>query len=191
MADETSTWTAATGAESNQYLSKITDFIARTTDGAEVVRVWPTGLPDSTTNSGIGGVFTEDRHGRLTLSALFLVGSAITTQDLREIKVGDLERAANEERDGTHRQPEHAELDETLRASDPALFSERLAAVYLAYARSNQNAVAALAQDTGLDPRKVHSWVREARLRGLLPPSSRTKSGRTEFWVAEPKSGRS
>lgn len=140
------------------------------------------------------GPFTEDPHvdmyGRLTrapsgrwqLSGVLLLGDAITSGQLRKVPVGLLEnswnlssRAAMQRREAIEEDLPPLRRTAKMRPED---FSRVVAEHYRAWAELVPHPVAAMARDSGVNRATVHSWVREARLRGFLPPGREGKTHR-------------
>jgi hypothetical protein len=111
------------------------------------------------------------------LAGVLLLSDAITGEMLRKVPVAALENSRNLTEAGG-RPPEVDELHPLRDAdrSDPESFSRLVAEHYRAWARVVPHPVAAMARDAEVKPPTVHTWVREARLRGLLPPARRGKA---------------
>lgn len=127
--------------------------------------------------------FTEDDSGRRVLSGLLLLADdAITADLLRKVPVAALENSISL----TNRQARE-QLGEELKALPklervpgmaPEDFSGVVAAHYRAWAKAVPNPAAAMAAEASVKPPTMHTWIREARLRGLLPPAKRRKGRR-------------
>ncbi|MFI7148411.1 hypothetical protein ACIBO2_26160 [Nonomuraea sp. NPDC050022] len=129
---------------------------------------------------GVGAGYTRDENGRLVLSAVILVGDAVTTDIVRRVPVVELENSVNIGPTGVR---EEVDKLPPLRRSpemSPEEFSRLVAQHYLTWARGVPHPVAAMAADAGAKLPTVHTWVREARLRGFLPPAKRGKASRKE-----------
>lgn len=61
--------------------------------------------------------------------------------------------------------------------TDPAGFSERVAAAYREYAMQTRAPAIKIAEEAGVPVATVRSWIREARRRGKLPPGRKGKAG--------------
>lgn len=117
-------------------------------------------------------LFAEGKDGRLVMSGLLVLDAAITTDRLKVVPVRALENEANAER--SSRRDDLAPLIRDGRTAEE--FAHLVADHYRAWAATTPHPVAAMAAAAGAKPPTVHSWVREARLRGFLPPAHRTKS---------------
>lgn len=138
---------------------------------------------------GAGGIpgarlwsqFQPDPDGRLTLVGMLLIADGITADRLRKIPVGVLEDAASQAGYGGEEQ-----LRATLAKLPPlkrgdlsaAEFSGLVAEHYKAWVRHTSRPAAAMARESGEKGPTVHGWIREARLRGLLPEAERGKRAR-------------
>lgn len=117
-------------------------------------------------------MLAPDRHGRLILRGLHLDADAITGEDLRNLSIRELEARA----ELPDSPPPQAPLKRAL-GMPPEEFSALVAEHYLHHAARSANPVQLMVQSCGVSAPTVHGWVREARLRGLLPPASRGKAG--------------
>jgi hypothetical protein len=143
--------------------------------GGEFWRVWhedSSRVPGAQLYAG----FTEAPSGRLVLSGLVLLGEALTADMLRKVPVAALENSANIAR----QQEGRAEVDRLPPLKrDPSLsaedFSRLVADHYRAWARIVTHPAAAMAADADVKVPTVHSWIREARLRGHLESGRRGK----------------
>ncbi|WP_433369055.1 hypothetical protein ACQPZX_42740 [Actinoplanes sp. CA-142083] len=122
--------------------------------------------------------FREDENGRWVLAGMLLIDSAITAEMLRAVPVAAVENDRNDQFAESARE-ELAKLTPLQDAdrSDPEAFSQLVAAHYKLWARAVPYPVANIAAAAGVKAPTVHTWVREARLRGLLPPARRGKAG--------------
>lgn len=121
--------------------------------------------------AGIEVQLAPDANGRKVITGLKVEASAITAELLRRIPVGRIEQAAN------HRAAVDTDLPPLRRedATSPEDFSKLVAAHFKVWAQTHSNPVSHMARVAGVKPPTVHTWVREARLRGLLPPAKRRK----------------
>ncbi|MFE2563043.1 hypothetical protein [Streptomyces mirabilis] len=115
---------------------------------------------------------TRGTSGRLVVSGLLILDPAITTDRLKSIPVRAIEDEAN--RSQAKRVTELPPLTREGRSAEE--FAQLVADHYQAHSAVVANPVAAMAAAAGVKSPTVHTWVREARLRGLLPPASRRKS---------------
>lgn len=133
--------------------------------------------------------YAEDESGRQILDGLLFLRDGITAESLRKIPVAALERKHNVDKVS-------AQLDEVLSKLPPLArtpgmtpedFSGLVASHYKAWARVAANPASIMAELAGVPSPTMHTWIREARLRGFLPPASRKKEPRvvtTETIVA-------
>lgn len=127
--------------------------------------------------------FREDELGRQVLTHLFLTSDALTADDLRGVSIRDLERRANN--DGVRHDlvglDEKGELLVAIdfrrsNRGDQDEFARRFAEIYRRRAQISPSPAADISREYDLPRPTVHSWVREARLKGFLPPAERRKS---------------
>lgn len=135
--------------------------------------------------------WTYAEDGRSHLSGLHLADVPITSDLLRAIQVGRLEtlgakwgEAAAEtlynaiatglppSPDGGLAGPLRREKGE-----DPDVFADRVAQYYRVFASISPKPAKMIADSSGVPLATVHGWIREARLRGKLPPGKRGKAG--------------
>lgn len=118
---------------------------------------------------------------RMVLTGLVLVGDGITAESLRRIPVRVIEQASAEVAAG-NRDRMRAELAKlpplergTLSAGE---FSQLVADHYKVWARYTLKPAAGMSAEWGVKSATMHGWIREARLRGLLPEAERGKWAR-------------
>jgi hypothetical protein len=139
------------------------------------------------TEAGSNGVaiLRQNQAGRYVVVGLFIQDERVTAETLRQISILEIERSANA---GRHDRADLIGVDEAgrrrvavelkVRHRDPEAFSRRVAELYEAWAMIDNNPAAAIARAYDLPSPRVHSWVREARLRGHLPPAApRSRKG--------------
>jgi len=117
--------------------------------------------------------------GRWALSGVMLLGDAITSAQLRKVPVAALENSWNlSNAQASAKRDEISDLPPLKRTPDmtPEAFSRLVAEHYRRWADLVPHAVPAMAADCGASRATVHSWVREARLRGFLPPGRERKT---------------
>lgn len=141
----------------------------------ELGRLLPGGhwqvLPTENAPDGVvAAQFTEGESGRLVLTGLVLLADRITAEQLRAIPVTQLERNANLARRDVHEQLDRLPPLKRTPGMDPEEFSRLVAEHYRVWVRAVPNPVAAMAKRSGVKLATMHTWVREARLRGFLPP---------------------
>jgi hypothetical protein len=115
----------------------------------------------------------DERSGRQIICGLHIERAAVTAEMLRRIPLGRIEAVANL----GNAEKLAEELPPLVRQGDPAAFSALVARHYRAWARLTPHPAARMAAAAGANPRTVHTWIREARLRGLLPSGARGKAG--------------
>lgn len=124
--------------------------------------------------------FTESESGRQVLSGLLLLGDSITGEQLRKVPVSVLENSHNltASYSAGELKEDLAKLRPLRRevGMSPEDFSRLVAEHYRAWAKAVPSPAAAIAQEWRVKPPTVHTWIREARLRGFLPPARRGKS---------------
>jgi hypothetical protein len=121
-------------------------------------------------------VFRRTSTGRRVLSGLLIGSEAITADMLRRVPVARLEELVNWP--GREALEEIEALPPLRRSSapDPEEFSRLVAHHYLLWAQVVANPAAKMADRAGAKLPTVHGWIREARLRGLLPAAKRGKA---------------
>lgn len=100
--------------------------------------------------------------GRRQVGELRISGGVVRSGDLRAVPIEAIEGWANR---SVEPLPDVAEMDRG-----------RLLEVWEAYAERFAHPAAELARRSGLKPPTIHTWVREARMRGQLPPTARCTS---------------
>ena len=119
----------------------------------------------------------QESSGRFAVAGLMLLAEdALKADSLRAVPIAALENSKNiTERpqvlDEVRKLPRLDRKD----AGSPEEFSRRVARHYQTWATVVPNPVAAMAAEYGITAPTVHSWVREARLRGDLPKSTRKR----------------
>lgn len=109
--------------------------------------------------------------GRMVITGLTLEASAVTAEMLRKIPMSRIENQANAIGEPVTDLPP-LRRDEGVSAE---AFSQLVADHYRAWAGTHANPAAGMAAKWDIKPPTMHSWIREARLRGLLPPARRRK----------------
>lgn len=137
-------------------------------------RAWGVGelVPGVAVTAG----FARDENGRYILTAAFLSGGAVTSDTLRRVPVVVLENAMNIGHDAVRDDVDQLPPLRRTREMSSEDFSRLVAEHYKVWARGVPHPVAAMAADANAKLPTVHTWVREARLRGLLPAAKRRKS---------------
>lgn len=112
------------------------------------------------------------------ISGLCVSGGPVTARLIRSIQVGRLEMLRPNDRGfptGFIRN-ELAPLRRD-KAEDPEQFAARVAMYYSAFSRVSSKPAKEIADHSGVPVTTVRGWIREARLRGKLPPGTRGKAG--------------
>lgn len=115
--------------------------------------------------------FRPDPNGRQVLCGIRMERDAITSDDLRRIGVSRLEAIAN----GAAHRPDLPPLTRSV-VPDAEAFSRLVAQHYQHWASTIPRPAAMMASIAGVPSPTMHTWIREARLRGLLPAARRKKS---------------
>lgn len=125
---------------------------------------------------GLAAGFTKNENGRYVLSHVLLVGDAVTTDTLRRVPVVALENSKNITHDTVREEVDKLpplKREPGMSAED---FSRLVAQHYLTWARAVPHPASAMSADAKTKLPTVHTWIREARLRGFLPPARRGKA---------------
>lgn len=117
----------------------------------------------------------QTEGGRLVVNGLIVDGATVTADVLRSIPMGRLERLPKYIK-------EEINLDGLAplarRKSDsPDEFSDRVATYYRMFSRLTTKPAKAISDHSGVPVTTVRGWIREARLRGKLPPGKKGKAG--------------
>ncbi|MET9099589.1 hypothetical protein [Streptomyces antibioticus] len=121
--------------------------------------------------------WTYRDDGRAYLSGLHVSDAPITADLLRAIPVGRLENI------GTNVGKAFASLLDDLiplrreKGEDPDAFAERVAGYYRMFSELSSKPAKMISVTSDVPLATVHGWIREARLRGKLPPGKRGKAG--------------
>lgn len=115
----------------------------------------------------------RDHNGRTVVTGLLIEGRPIRADDLREIRLSDIEATP----DGGTVEQELATLPPLRRAPDmaPEEFSRLVAEHFRRWAQLTPHPAAEMAAKHGVKLPTMHTWVRDARLRGHLPAARRGK----------------
>ncbi len=142
--------------------------------------VWLCWRPETSLVPGttVAAQLKENEAGRYVLTGLLLLGEVVTADSLRKVPVAAIENTTNLST-GVYgkMRAELAKLPPLTRTPDmaPEDFSRLVAQHYNVWARYVPHPAAAMAAEAGAKVPTVHTWVREARLRGFLPPARRGK----------------
>jgi hypothetical protein len=129
-------------------------------------------LPDVTARAA----FRRTPAGRYVLAGLLIGGEALTADMLRQVPVAKLEELVNFEGREVFDEIEALPPLKRADAPDPEDFSHLVAQHYRLWAKVVPNPATRMAVRAGVNVSTVHSWIREARLRGLLPAAKRGKA---------------
>ncbi|MEJ7772527.1 MAG: hypothetical protein WKF51_11550 [Geodermatophilaceae bacterium] len=137
---------------------------------------WSVAADPRVPGTGYVVLYSPASSGRLVVSALLLVGEALTSDTLRHVPISAFENAANLSRHDVNRQA-LADLPPLRRSPELSSeeFSKLVADHYLLWAAAVPNPASAMAAEHGVKLPTMHGWIREARLRGLLPRAQRGK----------------
>lgn len=111
--------------------------------------------------------------GRSELSGLCVQASPVTSDLLRAIPVARLGRVPAAERfDVTELAPLRRRKDDA-----PEEFADRVAWYYRVFGQMTSHPAKAIADHSHVPVGTVRGWIREARMRGKLPPGTRGRAG--------------
>jgi hypothetical protein len=112
--------------------------------------------------------FEQSQLGLQVITGVMLVGSVIRADQLRQVPIAALTLSRN------HGTPEARDLPPLRRdpAMGPKEFSRLVAGHYRRWAAVVPTPAVALAREFGVKAPTMASWIREARLRGFLPPAA-------------------
>lgn len=121
----------------------------------------------------------QQEDGGSRLSGLCIVGDEITTDVVRSIPVGRLANLPGLVADGMSGEQFFRELAPLARrkGDDPDEFSSRVAWYYRMFAATSAKPAKDIADHSHVPVATVRGWIREARLRGKLPPGKKGKAG--------------
>ncbi|WP_143118403.1 hypothetical protein [Actinomadura madurae] len=119
-----------------------------------------------------------DEHRRVRITGLCIADGPITADVLRAIPMGRLEHVMSRigRRGGTQTLVELPSLVRD-RKTDPDEFAARVAQWYEAALAVTSKPAKAIAERNNVPVTTVRGWIREARLRGKLPPGTKGKAG--------------
>ena len=136
-------------------------------------------------SSGVPGVevyaeYRQAESGRWHVAGLLLRADALTADQLRRVPMAALENSMNLSAADAMAclEEEKRALPELRRGEgmSPEDFSKLVASHYEMWARYVEHPADAMAKEYGVKPPTVHTWIREARLRGFLRPAHRGKA---------------
>ncbi len=132
--------------------------------------------------------------GSLRATGVLLLGDVINVRDLAKVPLVAIENSVNlgvRKAEDVARD-ELAKLPPLERSPEISSeeWSERVAAHYRVWAQAVPNPGAAMAAEWRVNRQTVGSWIREARLRGLLPPARAKKPGAKKSTKASAKASK-
>lgn len=134
-------------------------------------------LRDAAVGAEVVVRYTKSEMGRDVLSGVLLLGDVVTADMLRKVPVSSLENSANMSRVETALDTELEKLPPLERGDlGPDEFSRLVAEHYRVWAMFVAHPAAAMAERANVKAPTMHTWIREARLRGHLPPARRGKA---------------
>jgi hypothetical protein len=124
----------------------------------------------------VKGKLEQDPLGRFIISELTIIGNSVSSDILRHIPIQSIEDEANWEV-AKNLDALFLELPPLDRNNfdNPASFSEAVSVYIRAAALISSKPVLQICEMFDLPGPRVHAWVREARLRGDLPTTTRRK----------------
>ena len=125
----------------------------------------------SSTECPVSSGFSAEPGRSPSVQLLIIQGARITADSLRLVPMATLERQYLEE---TVPEIDPETLPPLVRSGlSPEAFSRRVADHYRAWQQLDPHPAKRMADEYGLKQATVHSWIREARLRGILPAAER------------------
>lgn len=161
------------GYELHELEGKLTELF-----GGDLWRAWKkdVAMPGAELYAG----YSRTETGYMVLTGLVLLGDALTTDLVRKVPVVALENSINLSRDDVAAEARKLPPLERTEGMTPEEFSQLVATHFKTWARGVPHPAAAMAAESGVKLATVHTWIREARFRGLLPPAKRGKGSRKE-----------
>lgn len=129
----------------------------------------------NTAATGVDGLRVRARHDgeRWVVTDIHLRSEHLTAEALRRgISLARIEASLNS--------PAGDETRDQLRRPDksnPERFYAQVAAAYRHYATQTRAPARAIADEAQVPVTTVHRWIREARIRNLLPPGHKGRAG--------------
>ncbi len=125
----------------------------------------------------------DEVDGRRVVTGMLVLGDPLTASDLRGIPLGRLENVLNTLTDDQGIGPVDSDQADPERlpplVRDPGMraedWSRLVAEHYKAWSVRGGKPGAEMARRWGQNRQTVAAWIREARLRGFLPPARRTR----------------
>ncbi|WP_460302801.1 hypothetical protein [Actinocorallia aurea] len=119
---------------------------------------------------------TDSKSG--LISGLCLADGPVTARAIRSIPIGQLELLRRSDT-GFPMGLIKAHLKPLRRSdyADPEQFAEQVAHYYLNFSNMSSKPAKEMADHSGVPVTTVRGWIREARLRGKLPPGTKGKAG--------------
>lgn len=121
----------------------------------------------------------EEEGERPKVTGFCVSGDHITTDVIRSVPVSRLENLRALLKDAKPKEDFLAELVPLARrhGERPEEFSKRVAWYYKIFATTSSSPTKDLAEHADVPLATMRGWIREARLRGELPPGTRGKAG--------------
>lgn len=136
---------------------------------------------DAIAGSALWAQLDQDDTGRWRMVGALILGDGLRADDLRKVPIAAIENSVNLGVDRAEEvaRDELAKLPPLRRTGDMSQeeWSELVAKHYRIWAQAVPNPGALMAAEWGVNRQTVGSWIREARLRGLLPPARAKKPG--------------
>jgi hypothetical protein len=130
-------------------------------------------------DTAVFATYRQDSYGRWIVAGLMVLAEdALSADRLREIPIDAIENSRNlSDKASEGFQAELAKLPPLKRTPDmePEEFSRLVAEHYKTWARYVPHPAGAMAAEWKVKDPTMHTWIREARLRGFLPPARRGK----------------
>ncbi|MFC5946370.1 hypothetical protein, partial [Micromonospora harpali] len=142
--------------------------------GGDLWRVWHRDV--TIPGAELYARYTKNELGRFVLSGLVMLGEAIPAEVLRKVPVAALENSINISQDTVREEVDKLPPLRRTPGMDPVEFSRLVAEHFKTWTRPFPHPPAAMAADADTKVTTVHGWIREARLRGFLPPARRGKA---------------
>lgn len=174
--------------EGSEAVNRFGELLDRETD-LEWGGGWHKGTLSALPEAAVWAGFRTGENGRQVLAGIVIMGDAITADMLHSVPIAAMENGRNLGRRLVDNEDlariandvvreELAKLTPLQQAdrSDPVEFSRLVAEHYKVWDRAVPHPVAAMAAEAKVKAPTVHTWVREARLRGFLPPARRGKA---------------
>lgn len=120
---------------------------------------------------------SDDGKGR-HIAGFCVAGGPVTASLVRSIPIGRLERLGPLP-DGFAEGAIRSDLAplQRIKGEDPEVFADRVATYYRMFSQSSSKPAKEIADHSEVPVATVRGWIREARMRGKLPPGTQGKAG--------------